>query len=45
SAAWSAATSPSRPLAVAGNMQFAEAVQSRFSDITMPTARAEPREA
>ena len=44
-APWSAATSPSRPLAVSGNMQFAEAVQSRFSDITMPTARAEPREA
>ncbi|MDH7799997.1 DNA mismatch repair protein MutL [Rhizobium sp. AN70] len=44
-ATWSAATSPSRPLAVSGDMQFAEAVQSRFSDITMPTARAEPREA
>ncbi len=37
--------SPSRPLAISGNMQFAEAVQSRFSDITMPTARAEPRDA
>jgi DNA mismatch repair protein MutL len=41
---WSATTSPSRPLAVSGGTQFAEAVQSRFSDITMPTARAEPRD-
>ncbi|UXT42449.1 DNA mismatch repair endonuclease MutL [Agrobacterium tumefaciens] len=43
-APWSATTSPSRPLAVSGGAQFAEAVQSRFSDITMPTARAEPRD-
>lgn len=43
-APWSATTSPSRPLAVSGGTQFAEAVQSRFSDITMPTARAEPRD-
>ncbi len=43
-ASWSATTSPSRPLPVSGNMQFAEAGQSRFYDMTMPTARAEPRE-
>jgi len=43
-ASWSATTSPSRPLPVSGNMQFAEAGQSRFYDMTMPTARAEPQE-
>ena len=41
SPAWSPATSPSRPLAYSGEMQFAEPAQSRFTDITMPTARAE----
>ncbi len=43
-ASWSATTSPSRPLPVSGNMQFAEAGKSRFYDMTMPTARAEPQE-
>ncbi len=43
-APWSAATSPSRPLAVSGATQFSEAVQSHFSDITTPRARAESRE-
>lgn len=43
-ASWSATTSPSRPLPVSGNLQFAEAGQSRFYDMTMPTARAEPQE-
>lgn len=41
SAAWSPSASPSRPLSFSGDTQFAEAVQSRFTDITMPTARAE----
>ncbi|UXS00358.1 DNA mismatch repair endonuclease MutL [Agrobacterium tumefaciens] len=41
SPAWSPATSPSRPLAYSGEMHFAEPAQSRFTDITMPTARAE----
>ncbi|XUY28368.1 DNA mismatch repair endonuclease MutL [Agrobacterium sp. rho-8.1] len=41
SQAWSPATSPSRPLATQGGMALQETDQSRFTDITMPTARAD----
>ncbi|MBB3944929.1 DNA mismatch repair protein MutL [Rhizobium skierniewicense] len=41
SQAWSPATSPSRPLAAQGGVALQETDQSRFTDITMPTARAD----
>ncbi|NTF06566.1 DNA mismatch repair endonuclease MutL [Agrobacterium rubi] len=41
SQAWSPANSPSRPLSGASGMALHETDQSRFADITMPTARAD----
>ncbi len=41
SQAWSPANSPSRPLSGASGMALQETDQSRFADITMPTARAD----
>ena len=41
SQAWSPATSPSRPLSVQPGMTLGETEQSQFTDILMPTARAE----
>lgn len=44
SQAWSPANSPSRPLSVPGGLVLREAAQSHFTDITMPTARADAAE-
>ncbi|MES5097222.1 DNA mismatch repair endonuclease MutL [Agrobacterium sp. BA1120] len=41
SQAWTPATSPSRPLSVSSDLALRETAQSQFTDITMPTARAE----
>ncbi|SCX04889.1 DNA mismatch repair protein MutL [Agrobacterium sp. DSM 25558] len=41
SQAWSPATSPSRPLLVSGGLSLHETPQSQFTDISMPTARAD----
>ncbi|MGV1751249.1 DNA mismatch repair endonuclease MutL [Agrobacterium sp. CG674] len=42
--AWSPANSPSRPLSVQDGLALREAAQSQFTDITMPTARADASE-
>lgn len=42
--AWSPANSPSRPLSVQDGLALREASQSQFTDITMPTARADAAE-
>ena len=42
--AWSPASSPSRPLSVQDGLALREAAQSQFTDITMPTARADTAE-
>ncbi|WP_416408207.1 DNA mismatch repair endonuclease MutL [Agrobacterium rosae] len=41
SQAWSPATSPSRPLLFSGGLSLHETPQSQFTDISMPTARAD----
>ncbi len=41
SQAWTPAASPSRPLSVSNDLALRETAQSQFTDITMPTARAE----
>ncbi len=41
SQAWTPATSTSRPLSVSNDLALRETAQSQFTDITMPTARAE----
>ena len=41
SQAWTPATSPSRPLEMSDGLALREPAQSRFIDITMPTARSD----
>lgn len=42
--AWSPASSPSRPLSVQDGLALRESAQANFTDITMPTARADATE-